>query len=63
MVDSDVEREQQWLKEGECCTRSGLAERDAEIVQLKDIVSDGVNVTINPLCRGLSTDGFQYATD
>ncbi|XP_044266950.1 josephin-1-like [Tribolium madens] len=52
VVTNDVGKEQSWLKNQ--ASYSNLQEREAEIVQLRDITSDDVNVTINPLCNNKS---------
>lgn len=49
MVKNDVAKIQSWL--GDQTTYiNNVQERDAEVLQLRDIIDDDVNITINPLC-------------
>lgn len=50
VVTNEVGKEQSWLK-NQASYSNNLQEREAEIIQLRDITSDDVNVTINPLCN------------
>ncbi|RZC42967.1 Josephin domain containing protein [Asbolus verrucosus] len=50
VVTNDAGKEQSWLK-NQATYSNNIQERDAEVLQLKDIKSDNVNVTINPLCN------------
>lgn len=62
VVTKEVEREQSWLLDQASYTNS-IQERDAEVLQLKDIVNEDFNVVINPLrnnTNNVSTDnGYQ----
>ncbi|KAF5290009.1 hypothetical protein FQR65_LT11675 [Abscondita terminalis] len=49
VVESEVDKTQNWLL-NKASYSNNVKDADVEVVQLKDIVSDGVNVTINPLC-------------
>lgn len=53
VVDRDVEKEQSWLLEQNSYTKT-VQERDAEVLQLKDIVNEDFNVIYNPLCNNTS---------
>lgn len=51
VVTNEVEKETSWLKDQASYSKNIQEEREAEVLLLKDITSDGVNVTINPLCE------------
>jgi josephin len=50
VVTNDIGKDQAWLK-NETAYSNNLQEREAEVLQLKDIISDDSNITINPLCN------------
>jgi josephin len=50
VVTNDIGKDQAWLK-NETTYSNNLQEREAEVLQLKDIISDDSNITINPLCN------------
>lgn len=56
VVKRDVEKEQSWLLDQASYTNA-VQERDAEILQLKDIVNEDFNVIYNPLCNNSSNVG------
>lgn len=61
VVTSEVEKDQSWLKDPiKYATNVGGSgqERDAEVVQLKDIPA--CDVTINPLCNNSDFDLNQH---
>lgn len=61
MVAKNVEKEQGWLQD-QGNYANNIGERDAEILQLKDIVNEDYNVVFSPLCnntRNVSNASFQ----
>lgn len=61
VVVKDVEKEQGWLQD-QTNYANNIGERDAEILQLKDIMNEDFNVVFNPLCsnsRNVSNASFQ----
>lgn len=53
VVGKDVEKEQSWLLD-QTSYAHAIQERDAEVLQLKDIVNEDFNVIYNPLCNNSS---------
>lgn len=53
VVRKDVEREQSWLLDRANYT-DHIQERDAQVLQLKDVVNEEFNAVFNPLCNNSS---------
>jgi len=49
VVSADVEREGSWLLSGNHVANQSNSDNDVEVLQLKDIISDEMKVTMNPL--------------
>lgn len=50
VVNNEIDKNQSWLLDKSAYS-SHLLEREAEVIQLNDIISDELNITINPLCN------------
>lgn len=50
VVNNEIDKNQSWLLD-KAAYSNHLLEREAEVIQLNDIISDELNITINPLCN------------
>lgn len=52
VVTSEVDKNESWLlNKSSYSNHVHLQEREAEVLELRDIIAEDTNVTINPLCN------------
>ncbi|KAI4460377.1 josephin 1 2 [Holotrichia oblita] len=61
VIEEDRSESQDWLLKDSLNWGENIQERDAQILLLKDIASEDVNVTINPLCDNDTSSSYPFS--